>query len=371
MLLETFPQWRKLAIAFGVVIVLLVAVGGTVIWSGFYNVAATREHYGVTTWLLTKVREQSIAARAGSVELPPLDDPDLWRLGAAHYEGGCAPCHGRPGETAPEVFSNMLPPPPRLEISLRDRTPEEVFWIVKHGLKYTGMPAWPAQSRPDEVDAMTAFLMRLPMGLHESGYRDLAGLGRAGEGVGDRLAQCGRCHEADGLPAASDAIPQLAGQSEAYLRRALAEYRAGLRPSGFMQPVASLLDDAHIEALSRRYAAMARPLRQDRPAVPPEAVLRGETLARQGDSADGLPPCLACHGAQRHAGFPDLAGQHANYIAQQLRAFRAGARNQTPWGAIMTAIALRLDDRQIEDAAAWFASIDAAPASTAMAEQGR
>src|SRR5690606_25016642 len=79
-----------------------------------------------------------------------------------------------------------------------------LFWIVKHGLKYTAMPAWPAQQRDDEVWAVTAFLVRLPE-LSPRAYRELAGMTRTGQAVQDGaelatgsesvgLTECVRCH---------------------------------------------------------------------------------------------------------------------------------------------------------------------------------
>lgn len=373
MLLETLPKWRRLAIAFGIVIVVLVTVGAVFVWSGFYNVAATREHFAVTTWLLQKVREQSVATQSAFVKLPPLDDPALFRLGAAHYEGGCAPCHGRPGGAIPEIVSNMLPSPPRLAEAVAGQSQEEIFWIVKHGLKYTGMPAWPSQLREDEVAAVTSFLMRLPGGLADDGYRVLAGLDRLPSPMNwdrgnpalgtetEALTQCLRCHDDEERGTHAATIPRLAGQTEAYLRRALLEYRDGVRPSGIMQPVADLLDDGEIAELARHFAALpqaagAQPARRD-----PDRIDRGRRLAFSGDPESGVPPCLACHGAGRNPGFPDLSGQHPAYLAGQLELFRRGVRDATGWGRIMTAVAQRLDDREILAAAAYFSSLDEAP----------
>lgn len=377
MLLEPLPKWRRLAIAFGIVIVLLVVTGGVFVWSGFYNVAATREHFGVTTWLLQKVREQSVATQSAFVELPPLDHPALWRLGAAHYEGACAPCHGRPGEDIPEIVSNMLPPPPDLAEAVEGQSEEEIFWIVKHGLKYTGMPAWPSQQRDDEVEAVTAFLMRLPQRLPDEAYDTLSGAGRlpppeqwdrANPALGtetEALTQCLRCHDGQRRATLAETVPRLSGQSEAYLRRALLEYRSGDRPSGIMQPVADLLNDAEVAELAAHYAALPA-ANGDRRLNPDNGRLqRGLRLAQAGDPAAGIPPCLACHGSGRSPGFPDIAGQHAVYLAGQLRLFAKDAREGTAWGRIMTAVARQMDESQMLDAAAYFSSLDAAPPASA------
>lgn len=130
---------------------LLAAAGAAFVWSGVYNVAASRDHLQITTWLLEAIRERSIAVRSYTVQVPDLDDEGMVRLGAGHFEGGCAPCHSRPGNETNAIVRGMLPPPPDLKAVAKHRPPEEIFWIVKHGLKYTGMPAWPSLGRDDEV----------------------------------------------------------------------------------------------------------------------------------------------------------------------------------------------------------------------------
>ncbi|TFZ33902.1 cytochrome C, partial [Pseudomonas syringae] len=77
---------------------LLIVLGAVFVWSGIYNVAASKDHLRITTWILTLIRERSIATHSFKIEVPALDDESKIRLGASHYEGGCVPCHNRPGE---------------------------------------------------------------------------------------------------------------------------------------------------------------------------------------------------------------------------------------------------------------------------------
>src|SRR5687768_14177042 len=145
----------------------------------------------------------------------------------------------------------MTPTPPELRQRLSRWDSEELFSIVKHGLKFTGMPAWPAQQRDDEVWAMVAFLQQFPA-LDAAEYLRLTG-GEApgpaeaalmGAFEGSEAARatlrdsCARCHGADGL-GRDAAFPSLAGQPSAYLREALRAYARGERHSGIMQPVAA------------------------------------------------------------------------------------------------------------------------------------
>ena len=109
----------------------------------------------------------------------------------------------------------MAPSPPRLEEKAAEWSDEDLFWIVKNGIKYSGMPAWPAQDRDDEVWAQVAFLRALP-DMTRAEYADLAlgggladdGLEAGGEttaaldGIFETaLADCARCHGRDGLGA--------------------------------------------------------------------------------------------------------------------------------------------------------------------------
>lgn len=359
-------KWRLLVRHGGILVLMAFVAGVVFVWSGFYNVAASSDHWVVTTWILEQVRVKSVATRSYFVEdPPPLDDPDMVRLGAAHYEGGCSPCHSRPGEPINVIVRGMLPVPPLLAGSIVNDTQKELFWIIKHGLKYTAMPAWPAQKRDDEVWALTAFVARLPS-LSPEEYGALAGMDRAPQKPtsGDRLAtssetvaltQCVRCHGDASSPPISALVPILNGQSQVYMERALSEYAAGLRPSGVMQPAADLLGDAERRRLAAFYAQLDR-ARQN-PDGEQDRIARGRELALQGDTERGIPPCLACHSGRRGNAFPSLAGQYAAYLANQLHVWRSGGRDLTTYGQIMAPIARRLTDEQVKDAAAYFASL--------------
>jgi hypothetical protein len=110
-------------------------------YSGQYNVAADAPHWDVTTRVLASVRERSIEARAADLTVPNLADPALIALGAEHYAGMCTGCHLAPGVGDNEMRQGLYPQPPNLS-DRRDRSPAESFWIIKHGLKMSGMPAW-------------------------------------------------------------------------------------------------------------------------------------------------------------------------------------------------------------------------------------
>ncbi|MDX0407472.1 c-type cytochrome [Sinorhizobium medicae] len=367
-------HWTTIAKVAGLGTGLLIVLGAVFVWSGIYNVAASKDHLRITTWILTLIRERSIATHSFKIEVPALDDESKIRLGASHYEGGCVPCHNRPGEEINSIVKGMLPPPPNLLEIGKHRPPEEIFWIVKHGLKYTGMPAWTNVLRDDEVWALTAFLASLPATAGD--YGELAGLSR-GQGNareepanGRALNVCVRCHERDGMSTNGNRVPRLAGMPEAYLLRSLQEYAQGTRASGVMEPVADLLSEEAMRELAAHYQALPPVAGTAEP--DPEQLRRGEAIARRGIVGQGVPACLSCHSGRQSQQFPVLAGQNAAYIEEQIRLWRRGGRIGTPYGRIMAAVAGALDEGQIEDVAAYLASLPPGRAPDApLAEAGR
>jgi cytochrome c553 len=351
----------------------VLAMGGFLLaWSGLVPVGASSGHWAITSWFLHFTMRQSVETRAMGIEAPPLDDPALVLRGAGHYASGCAPCHGAPGEQRALVTQQMTPPPPYLPPRIPDWEPSELFWIVKHGIKFTGMPAWVAQQRDDEVWAVVAFLQRLPM-MTPREYRRLALGERAGEApvaeevagrvpdgpLGDLVEACARCHGEDGAGRGVGAFPRLSLQTEDYLYAALRAYARGERHSGIMQPIAAGLDDRTMRRLARYYAGRAK-MAAAPPAVPPQLRDRGERIARRGIPEQGVPACIACHGpkeAPRSPLYPRLAGQYAGYLALQLDLLKSGRRGGTAYVHVMRTIAERLTAEQIRAVAAYYGSL--------------
>ena len=163
----------RTVIASLLIAVLLTALGaGAVIYAGVYDIAATAPHWRVTTWLLETARIRSIKAQAAGIQAPPgLDDPAKVLIGVEHYAAHCAVCHGAPGVPKGDIARGLYPPPPDLAKTAPLYTPAELFWIVKHGLKMTGMPAWSDHS-DEEIWATVGFLEKLP-GMNEQDYAGL------------------------------------------------------------------------------------------------------------------------------------------------------------------------------------------------------
>lgn len=149
-----------------------IVAAGAVIYSGGYNVAASEPHASPTIWLLETARVRSIRAHAKGIASPG-DLAKLGRVvsGAAHYSEHCANCHGGPGVEADDMADGMYPKPPSLTEVSKRFAPGELFWILKNGIKMTGMPAWGDHSDDDLWNAV-AFLEKLP-GMTPEEYRHL------------------------------------------------------------------------------------------------------------------------------------------------------------------------------------------------------
>jgi cytochrome c553 len=343
--------WRH-AVATAVAVPL---VGLFVGWSGLIGIGASGGHWAVTDWFLHWVMRNSTRTAALSMQAPPLDDPALLPLAAGHYETGCAICHGSPAQPRSDAVLAMLPPPPDLTGVIPTWTDEQLFQIVQHGVRYTGMPAWPTQVRPDEAWAMVAFLRQLPT-MDAAAYYQVSGLHQPpmeGE-VSPLPITCESCHAEKKLNAGS-LIPSLAGQSEPYLLESLRAYADGKRASGVMGVAVGTLSPEAFSDLARYYAGQTRP---ERPAGPadPELLEKGRQLAEHGRPEDKIPACLSCHEKPgTNPVYPKLAGQAQPYLQRQLALFKDGVRGGTRYSHLMTEAAKYLEDGDIEAASTYFA----------------
>ena len=165
---------RVTLVVAGVLAVGAVAVL-TIAYTGAYNVAADDPHWDLTSRALAWSRDRAIAVRSGDVVAPDLTDPDLIALGAEHYAAMCEGCHLTPGGRDNELRQGLYPKPPDLSKD-RQRQPAETFWIVKHGIKMSGMPAWGVTHDDESIWGLVAFLQQLPT-LDAEAYQALTRVG--------------------------------------------------------------------------------------------------------------------------------------------------------------------------------------------------
>ena len=158
------PRWsagRRWALVIGSLLVLAGAAAA-VIYAGLYNIAADVPHTQPVYWLFETVRNRSVATRARDIVVPnDLDDANRISRGAGQYAEMCSSCHLAPGMKRTEISQGLYPRAPELRRQT-DLTPGEQFWIVKHGMKMTGMPAWGVTHQDELLWDVVAFVRKLP-----------------------------------------------------------------------------------------------------------------------------------------------------------------------------------------------------------------
>ena len=170
---------------------------------------------------------------------------------------------------------------------------------------------------------------------------------------------CAACHAADGnsvLPA----NPSLASQQPEYILKQLLAFKSqngrAERPSPIMSGMVANLSNEDMANLAVYFADQ-----KPRPfgASDPDLVQQGAAIYRGGILTKNVAACAGCHspdGAGVPAQFPRLAGQHAQYVEAQLKAFRSGERSNDPNGMMQT-IAARLSDHDIRAVAEFISGL--------------
>lgn len=150
-------------------VLLGVAAAAAVVWSGIYNVGADDPHWAPTWTLLEYARTRAIETRADSIDVPDLSNPELIRNGAGNYSAMCVTCHLSPGAQETELSIGLYPRPPGWD-ELGNVAPAEAFWVLKHGIKASGMPAWGRSMEDRYLWGMVAFMQQFP-DMTEAEYR--------------------------------------------------------------------------------------------------------------------------------------------------------------------------------------------------------
>jgi mono/diheme cytochrome c family protein len=153
---------------FIIVSLLAVMLIFIVLSSGVYNIAASEKHWAITEKLITWARENSIRTRAEELEVPALDEESVLGRGFVHYDAMCTECHLAPGKQPTELAKGLYPKAP----VFHERVPvtdaenklsllKKYFWVTKHGIKMTAMPAWGVTHGDESIWNITAFIHEL------------------------------------------------------------------------------------------------------------------------------------------------------------------------------------------------------------------
>lgn len=206
----------------------------------------------------------------------------------------------------------------------------------------------------------TAVLFGLIVGWTASTYAaDANVVGDAAAGKSKSVA-CGACHGADGNSAAP--FPKLAGLGEKYLYKQMRDIRDGIRSVPTMAGQLDGKSDQDLADIAAYFASQTRSGGQ----TDPEKLALGAKIFRSGVAERNVPACMACHSPTGRgnvpAGFPPLAGQHAQYVADQLRAYRKGyedpaGRTNDGDAKIMRTIAFGLSDKEIDAVSSYVAGL--------------
>lgn len=198
------------------------------------------------------------------------------------------------------------------------------------------------------------------------------GHGSAPDTIAARVQGCATCHGASGQGTADESFPRIAGKPAGYIFNQLQNFRDGRRSYPPMNYLLEYLHDDYFRQMADFFATQHLPFAPaERRPQQAAALARGEALVHQGDTARGIPACMACHGPQLtgiNPGIPGLLGLSSRYISGQLEAWRAGTRHANAPDC-MSEVANRLTEGEITQIAAWLAARPA-PSSYIPAVQG-
>ena len=203
-------------------------------------------------------------------------------------------------------------------------------------------------------------LLGLTLGWASGGFAANANpVGDAAAGK-DMTVVCSACHGADGNSMAP--FPKLAGQGEKYLLKQLNNIQDDVRKVPSMAGLLDGMTEQDLADIAAYYSVQTSTGGQTNP----ELLELGAQIYRSGVADRNVAACIACHSptgqGNAPAGFPALGGQHAQYIADQLRAYRKGyedpeGRTNDGEAKIMRTNASRLSDNDIEAVSSYIAGL--------------
>lgn len=264
-------------------------LGGIAIYSGVYNVSATKQHTAIVYQLLETSLRRSVKLRTGDVVVPALDSSERVLNGFQHFRTHCLQCHGAPG-IAPEPFAlGLMPAPASLVATAREWPAADIYWVVRNGIKMSGMPAWQYRMSDEQIWDVVAFMKVLPT-LSPSDYENwniqhqprpaqapevsappeqeaLPGNATAGKQALHQYL-CATCHVIPGIVGANRSVgPPLAGiANRQYIAGVLPNTPANmlrwLRQPTKVDPLSAMPDLGVSEQDARDIAAFLYTLRQ-------------------------------------------------------------------------------------------------------------
>lgn len=171
--MERKTVWTMVGTALGVLVLMTIGFLAFV-YSGIYNVSASEPHTAVGRWTLNTMAERSVQERAEEMDPAPPIDSSMVAAGFTRFRSRCVVCHGGPGQQPTDYSRAMRPQPPILQQTADRWSENELFQIVKHGFKLSGMPAWGEIHSDEEIWEIVALVRQLPS-LDSAGYAQMEG----------------------------------------------------------------------------------------------------------------------------------------------------------------------------------------------------
>jgi mono/diheme cytochrome c family protein len=163
---------RKIGMVIAAALAVFAAAGALFIESGYYDIGADDHHTKLVLALIEQLRDRSIEVRSRTVDVRYVMDPARIAAGAQRYAALCAGCHLAPGVTQSDIRPGLYPHPPNL--AQEDLQPaQRAFWVVKHGIKMSAMPAWGKTLDDAAIWDIVAFVRKMPAMTPET-YQELS-----------------------------------------------------------------------------------------------------------------------------------------------------------------------------------------------------
>jgi mono/diheme cytochrome c family protein len=172
LLRESKEQLMRFIAGVILTVIILFAAGAAYIYSGAFDVAASTPHNAFEQWLLNSAMIRSVMAKSEGISQPPHFTDEMIKDGFDHYDDMCTGCHGGPGIERCEIGKGLNPQAPDLVDAVKFWSPRQLFWIVKHGVKMTGMPSFGKTHDDNEVWSIVAFVEKLP-GMSAEQYQQI------------------------------------------------------------------------------------------------------------------------------------------------------------------------------------------------------
>lgn len=151
-------------------VLVIVIVFTVYIYSGAFDATQVKPHGPIMEKIIGITLQHSIEKGVKKIVVPPLGDTSMIALGMSHYNEMCVVCHGGPGVDPSELTKGLYPQPPVL-YKMDMPQSDFAFWIIKYGIKMTGMPAFAPTHSDNEIWAMTAFIINKMNDMSPSDYQ--------------------------------------------------------------------------------------------------------------------------------------------------------------------------------------------------------